>query len=329
VISGPGLYTEEPPYQVDTEVQKNLDRLLEMIANADMFATISFRSGPGKAEWSLCCWGEPYYEGYFNDRIWTDPVAQQAWVEMWQYTADRYHGNPIVVGYNLMVEPNASDVLFDISDPKKFYKHYSGSLADWNMLYPLIVAGIREVDPDIPILVGNDGYSSINWLPYIETINDPHIVYVAHQYEPYDQYIHQDPSGSNSYPGVFDINGDGEREKFNYNWLKKLLLTVKKYSLENHSPVAIDEFGVQRWVPGATDYLQDLMGLFEENGWNYAIWERSTSYRPFEEKVHAFNFRFGSNPESRQYIDGNPLMKSILLYWSMNIVYPSNTNFSN
>lgn len=329
VISGPGLFTEKPPYQVDMEVQENLDHLLEMIANADMFATIALRSGPGKAEWSLCCWGEPYYRGYFNDRIWTDSAAQQAWVDMWQYTAERYHDNPIVVGYKLMVEPNASEVLFNISEPEEFHKYYSGSLADWNILYPQIVTGIRKTDSETPILVGSDGYSSINWLPFLKPVNDLYIVYVVHQYSPYEQYTHQDPWGNNSYPDTFDTNNDRKEETFDRNWLINLLLPVSNYFLENNSPIAVDEFGICRWVPGAAEYMYDLMGLFEENSWNYAIWEWATSYRPFEEEVHDFNFRFGSDPKLRFSIENSPLMDVIMYYWSMNIIRPSNVNFVN
>ncbi len=62
-ISGPGLFTETPPYTVDPGIQAHLDSLLAMIAEADMFATIGFRTGPGRSEFSLCCGGDPHYEG--------------------------------------------------------------------------------------------------------------------------------------------------------------------------------------------------------------------------------------------------------------------------
>ena len=68
-------------------------------------------TGPGRAEWGLCCFGDDYYDGYFNDTMWTDPAARDAWVEMWRFTAERYRDNPIVAGYKLMVEPNAADLL--------------------------------------------------------------------------------------------------------------------------------------------------------------------------------------------------------------------------
>ena len=52
-LSVPGLYTEEPPYTLDPDVQDRLDRLLEMVAQADMFAVISFRTGPGRSEFTF------------------------------------------------------------------------------------------------------------------------------------------------------------------------------------------------------------------------------------------------------------------------------------
>ena len=87
VLSVPGLFSENPPYSLDVEVQQNLDNLVNMAAQADLFVTIAFRTGPGRAEWSLCCYGEPWYEGLFNDQVWEDTEAQQAWEMMWQYTA--------------------------------------------------------------------------------------------------------------------------------------------------------------------------------------------------------------------------------------------------
>jgi len=127
VLSVPGIFTEKPPYQVDTEVQQNLDHLLDMAAKADLFATIAFRTGPGRAEWSLCCNGEADWKGYFNDNVWKDSTAQQAWTDMWQTTAERYHNYPNMVGYELMVEPDADDILLNIWNPTDFYPKYANT----------------------------------------------------------------------------------------------------------------------------------------------------------------------------------------------------------
>jgi hypothetical protein len=192
-ISHPGLFSETPPYTLDQEVQDNLDHLLDLIAQADMFAVISFRTGPGRGEFSVCCLeeaGDWYDESYLNDAIWQDPEAQEAWAAMWRYTAGHYRDNPIVVGYDLMVEPNSNEVWLDIWDPEVFYADYGGTLYDWNQLHPRITAAIREVDPDTPILVGGMAYSDVEWLPYLEVTGDPRTVYAVHQYTPFP-YTHQ------------------------------------------------------------------------------------------------------------------------------------------
>ncbi|RME79507.1 MAG: hypothetical protein D6784_00620 [Chloroflexi bacterium] len=320
-ISGPGLFTETPPYTVDPGVQANLDHLLEMIAQAGMFATIGFRTGPGRSEFSLCCGGEPEFEGFFNDTVWTDPAAQDAWVEMWRYTAQRYRDNPIVVGYKLMVEPNAAGVLLDLYDPDEFYAEYAGTLYDWNQFYPRIVAGIREVDSQTPILVGGMGWSSVAWLPYLKPVDAPRIVYVVHQYEPQDSYTHQE-SPVNTYPGQFDADEDGQVDQVDRQWLDDLLSTVDEFMAAHHVPMAVDEFGVMRWQPGAAQFMDDQMALFEQRGLNYALWEWSTSWPPFAGEVHAFNFRLGPDPDNRRDTP-NALQDVIVKYWARNAIRPS------
>ena len=327
VISAPGLFTETPPYRVDEEVQRNLDSMLGMIAKADLFATIAFRTGPGKAEWSLCCSDTHYYDNYFNDTVWSDTEAQAAWLTMWQYTAERYRDNPVVVGYELMVEPNAADILYGIDSPKEFFRSYAGTLADWTAFYPKIVNAIRTVDAETPILIGADGYSSVEWLSSLPTVDAENIVYDVHQYMPFDTYTHQGTRGKNSYPGEFDIDEDDEIEQFNQQYISNLLQPVRQYQKRNHVSVVINEFGVKRWVPGAAAYLNDLLAIFENEGWNYAIWEWSTSYEPFGPDVDDFNYKFGTDPTNKTILLSNPLLNVLKSYWSLNTVRPSTVSW--
>jgi hypothetical protein len=321
-ISGPGLFTEDPPYVPDEDVLTYMDGLLQKIANADMFATIGFRTGPGRSEFSLCCGGDPYFNGYFNDQMWEDQDAQDAWVDMWRYTAERYRDNPIVVGYKLMVEPNASAVFFDVYDAEEFYPEYAGTLYDWNQLYPRIVKGIREVDSRTPILVNGMNFSRIEWLPYLHPVDDPRIVYVVHQYEPYDMYTHQEPGGRNAYPGEFDTDWDDESDSFDRDWLEDYLEPVDEFADRYGVLLAVDEFGINRWVPGGADYMDDIMGLFELRGLNYSFWEWSTSWQDFALDVHDMNYLFGTDPNSRSE-QPSRLLEVIKRYWNLNTVRPS------
>jgi uncharacterized protein (TIGR01370 family) len=330
-ISHPGLFSEEPPFELDQEIQAHLDQLLDMIARADMFAVISFRTGPGRSEFTFF-WdevGDWFDEGYINDSLWQDPTAQDAWVEMWRHTAERYRDNPIVVGYDLMVEPNSNDVgsdpindLLDIWEPDEFYAQYAGSLYDWNQLHPRIAAAVRQADPDTPILVGGNGYSGVAWLPYLEPTGVERTVYAAHQYEPF-LYTHQWWEDIEySYPGMIDIDWDGEAEQFGRDQLDELLSALDEFAAEHHSPMAVNEFGVVRWVPGAAEFMDDMIDLLEERGINYALWNWDPGWEPWVEEVNAFNFRLGPDPEDTRDVDSE-LQQVITDHWALNAVRPS------
>ncbi len=321
-LSVPGLFTEKSPFQLDPAVQANLDHLLEMVANADLFVTISVRTGPGRSEFGLCCDGEPGFEPYYNDTMWQDAAAQDAWVDMWRTIAARYRDYPNVVGYKLMVEPNSAGLLLDIYEPDEFYAQYGGTLYDWNQLYPRLVAAIRAVDSDTPILIGGNGWSAVPWLPYLTPVDDPRVVYIIHQYEPQESYTHQ-AGTRNSYPGEFDTNGDGTRDSFNRAWLGNYLQPVADFSAKYGVPVAVDEFGVNRWAPGAAQFMDDQMALFEQMGMNMAFWEWPSGWRPFVSDVNDMVYQFGPERENTTPVE-NELWDVVQKYWAHNTVRPSN-----
>jgi len=319
-ISGPGLYTVEPPYVLDEKAQAYMDNLLDMIARADMFAVITVRHGPGRSTFAITGWAD---ESLMVNAVWEEQAAQDAYVEMWRYMAEHYRDNPIVVGYDLMCEPNSND-LFDISEPDEFYAQYGGTSYDWNQLYPHITRAIRQVDPDTPILVAGNGWSGLRWLPYLEPTGDPRTVYMFHQYEPQDEYTHQDPPAANSYPGSFDLDWDGAPDDFNRAWLEGFLGIVDDVRDEyDGAVIGVNEFGVVRWVPGGATFMDDQMAMFEERGLNHALWDWAPSWAPWTQDVSEFNFRFGPDPNNATDTP-NDLMDVILKYWNRNTVRPSN-----
>ena len=324
-VSHPGLFSEAPPFQLDPTMQYSLDGLLAMIRRADMFAVISFRTGPGRSEFTfhLEDVGTWFDQSYLNDAVWQDAAAQDGWVAMWRHTAERYRDNPIVVGYDLMVETNANEAYLDIWEPDEFYPVYADTLYDWNQLYPRITAAIRAVDSSTPILVGAMSYSAVRWLPYLQPTTDGRTVYAVHQYAPV-QYTHQEPGDlMHTYPGVFDTDWDGLDDQFNRAWLDSLLSAVDGFLTAHDVPVAVNEYGVVRWVPGAAEFMRDEMGLFEDRGMNYALWLWEVSWPPYSEEVNAFNFRHGPDPRHHSDVESSDLMDVIVEYWGRNRVRPS------
>jgi hypothetical protein len=321
-ISHAGLFTVEPPYQVDEEAVANLDRLLAMIAQADMFAVITFRSGPGRSEFAIIGGGDWLPDGYIIESVWQDAEARAAWAEMWRYTAERYKDHPIVVGYDLMCEPNANAGL-DIWEAEAFYDQYAGSGYDWNAWYPSLVSAIREVDASTPILVGGNNYSGVEWLPYLQPVDDAHIVYTIHQYSPHE-YTHQDsPDSTRTYPGYFDTDYDDQPETFDRAWLEGLLSIAADFQSSHQAVLAVNEYGLERWASGGAEYVRDQMALFEQYGWNYAAWQWHASWPPLAEGDNSFNFLFGPDPSNLNEVP-NALLQTYQEAWARNTVRPSN-----
>jgi hypothetical protein len=325
-LSIPGLYTERPPYVLDEGAQANLDSLLEMAARAGLFAVISFRTGPGRSDFTFYRdgAGEWFDPSLLIETVWTEQAAQDAWVEMWRYTAARYRANPIVVGYDLMVEPNADEVMLDLYDPADFYPRYAGTLYDWNQFYPRLVIAIRNVDAETPILVNPMGWGSIPWLSALQPVQDERVVYAVHQYGPF-QYTHQQPEDQRPYPGNFDVTWDNLPDRFDRDWLLNWLAPILAFREQTGAPVAVNEFGVVRWAPGAADFLRDEIEFFEQNGLNHALWVWEPTYEPWRTSLeidHAMFYPFGPDPNNLQDVE-NDLMNVILASWRQNTLRPS------
>lgn len=143
-----GLFGARAPYDLDDAVRDDLDQTLDMVAEAGLYAAVAFRSGIGRNDAAI-----QHYDGPDADhRIWGDPAAQDAWVKMWSAAAERYRDHPAVVGYGLMVEPNAAATR-QTWDPAEWQRQYGGRSQDVNVLFGRVTQGIREVDDSTPILL--------------------------------------------------------------------------------------------------------------------------------------------------------------------------------
>jgi hypothetical protein len=147
-------------------------------------------------------------------------------------------------------------------------------------------------------------------------------LYVVHQYAPF-QYTHQEAPLDLTYPGTFDADWDGADDQVDRAWLDSCLSTVDTFAATHGVPVAANEFGVKRWEPGAAEFMDDEMDLFEERGMNFALWAWDPSWRPWTEDVDAFDFRHGPDPSNHTEVASSDLMDVIVEHWGRNTVRPS------
>jgi aryl-phospho-beta-D-glucosidase BglC (GH1 family) len=251
-VSHAGIFAEDAPYAIDQAAVENLDDIIDMAAAAGLYASIGFRSGPGRNDLSIIDATDPRAK----HALWTSQAAQDAWVGMVKFAAERYRNDPTVVGLSVIVEPTAYSQHGFIG-PEEFYAQFGGTLEDVNVLYARATAAIREVDANTPILLEPEGHGNISWLPFLRITGDPRTVYTVHDYTPFE-FVHD---GTGKYPS----------RRFNKRKQRKLLGAVEAFGQANGVPVAVTEFGARDIDPTAWKYVRHRIATLDEIG-NWAVW---------------------------------------------------------
>lgn len=309
----PGLFEVMPPYNINQTALTYMDNLVTWAENADIYVVLNFRSGPGRNEEAIHLLDGAIFE------IWQNRQAQEAWIEMWRFTAERYKDSPAVIGYNLLTEPHPN-VLVDPDgeiDPKEVYQDIEGTLMDWNLLAAEITSAIREVDSETPIVIDSLNWADAGWFSVLEPTGDSKTIYSPHIYDP-DIYTMQEADLIEiSYPDV--VYYEGERIEFNRSWLANILDPVEEFSREHDVPIFVGEFGALRWISESDKYQSDLMELFENYGWSYAYYV----WRGDEQYFDGFNMELGTNPDNHSLEERNSHISLFTKQWENNIDYPS------
>lgn len=64
------------------------------------------------------------------------------------------------------------------------------------------------------------------------------------------------------------------------------------------------------------------MNLFEQNGWNYAIWMWYSAWEPLAEGDNDFNFRFGPDPDNLTDMASTDILEVLREFWARNTTRP-------
>ena len=145
-------------------------------------------------------------------RLWRDPQPQyrdQA-VAFWRDLAAALKDEPAIVGYNILNEPHPEKIGgFDEDGTRDFVRWYRGAqntAADLNAFYAQVVAAIRTVDPDTPVMLDAGLYAAPDAFEYLKPVEDAKTLYAFHMYEPYAFTAPQN-KGRYRYPGKVPYAG--------------------------------------------------------------------------------------------------------------------------
>lgn len=241
-------------------------------------------------------------------RLWRDPQYGPEAARFWKELAHRLKGHPAIVGYNVLNEPVPEKAagLRDTGTPAPaaWIAKVANTPADLNLFNAKIVTAIREVDKETPIVIDCGWWAAAYAMPYLQPLRDDKVLYSFHMYEPYAYTNKKANKGRFSYPGKFlaerEVDGETKEVEIDLNRieLERILAPVsqwqKKYGIKSNR-IFVGEFGCNRTISGAANYLADLIDIFNQHQWHWAFF----TFR--QDLWDGMDYELGTEPPGEAY----------------------------
>lgn len=276
--------TEEGFRKIIARGLSELDAILPAARANGIKILIDMHVGPGTSLNEL-----------LSNKLSWEPAMQQLLADIWREIAEKYKDEPVIWGYDLLNEPREENYIYTPD----------GGL-DWNRLAEKIAKAIREVDPDTPIIIEPAQWGGAAGFENLIPVDVPNVIYSFHIYSPGEfthQGVHNRPAGI-VYPGM--IAG----KMWNKAMLEKEMAPVIEFQKKYRVPIYVGEFGVARWAPGAEQWLDDVISIFEEHGWDW-------TYHAFRE-YDGWDAEIGPVKSDTRRIGDTPRRRVLLKYMKRN-----------
>lgn len=103
----------------------------------------------------------------------------------------------------------------------------------------------------------------------LKPLDGDRIVYRLDTFAP-KRYLRQesDGTGAVAYGDELDLENDDQEGTFDRAWLRAFLKPAQNWAESNEKPIAVGGYGMPRWQPELTGYLDDLVELFAKYEWS-------------------------------------------------------------
>lgn len=188
-------------------------------------------------------------------RLWTSSSLQQRFVELWRSIAHRYaNRGDVVYGYDFLNEPHTAS---------------GGVPQAWYDLSQRAASAIRQVDQRHAIIL-EYGYDKPIELSRVTPLEDPNVIYSIHVWDP-NEFTHQAYKGNPSslqYPSG----------AWNKDYMTEFIKPAVEFRRRFGGRIYVGEVGVYCSADSTSRcaYLRDCLDLFEDNGFDYTLWEYRT-----------------------------------------------------
>lgn len=226
-------------------------------------------------------WAPGYrFQDKGNNKLFETDEMKKVFISLWTQLAERYKGEGDMLAFDLLNEVAEVDYL----EP-------------WVNLAQSTVKAIRKVSPDRDVIYGGAHYNSVHMLELLPTMDDPHVTYNFHYYEPI-LFTHQFASWSKvsmAYPNTQDYPADfatdlkmlaQERPEFaremeRYQGMRCDRVTMERdlkqagdFQAKNSAMTYCGEYGVYEKAPfqSKLNWMRDVTEIFNQYHIGRALW---------------------------------------------------------
>ena len=211
-------------------------------------------------------------------RLWKDKKYHLQAFEFWRQLAARLKTHPAIVAYNPLNEPHPDKAFgFDAPDENfaQWFKRIQNTPADLNQFNREMVKAIRSVDKDTPIILDGWFYASPKAFEYNRPVDDDKVLYAFHNPGPWQMVTYRVNQGRYAYPDRVPKSWNGPTESWTIDRLAQQMHAVQKFSEQYDIPphrIIASEFWYDRRLEGAAAYMADLIEIYNQRNWHWAVY---------------------------------------------------------
>jgi len=238
-------------------------------------------------------------DGKVDPRLWQSFDNHVPARRFWNDLAKALKGHPALAAYNLINEPvpEYGAGLAEHASAEAMRQWYTGvqdGPRDLRRFYSELIASIRAVDADMPLMLDAGWYAAADGFNYWPApLADAKLLYSVHMYEPYaaTSAPNQKRTTPYRYPGVVPFGEHSERWDATRvrSYLQQPMDWAKTHGV-GANRIVVGEFGCMRRWPDCQRYLQDVLQVLEQEKVHWAFY----AFR--EDAWDGMDYELGAGP---------------------------------
>ena len=203
---------------------------------------------------------------HHDNDLYADPARHEArLLATWNQIASRYKDRSDRLDFELLNEPH--DALTEDA---------------WQVMFPKLLAIVRESNPDRPVIIGPGHWNNVDNLKTLKLPEaDRMLIATFHYYSPF-HFTHQSTEwtpGSDAWKGETWNGTDAQKEALRRDFEK-----AATWSTENRRPLYLGEFGAYQAAPmeSRATWTAAVAREAERLGFSWAYWEFASGFGAYD-----------------------------------------------